>query len=111
MLERFGPLKIHVVKKYSKQIVEGLLYLHENRIIHRDIKGANILIDDKGVVKLADFGTAKRLEQCSGTSPMNTFSMNQNATTIRADTLKGSPFFMAPEVLTGHGYGRKAVMS
>ncbi len=47
---------------YTKQILQGLEYLHKNGIMHRDIKGANILVDNTGLVKLADFGASKKIE-------------------------------------------------
>ena len=51
-----------VLKRYSKQILLGLEYLHERNVIHRDIKGANILLDAScQSVKLADFGCSKQL--------------------------------------------------
>jgi serine/threonine protein kinase len=62
LIEKFGPLQESVIRRYTRQILEGLAYLHSKRIIHRDIKGANVLVDESGMVKLADFGTAKRLE-------------------------------------------------
>eukprot|EP00056_Hartaetosiga_gracilis_P002324 m.52649 g.52649 ORF g.52649 m.52649 type:complete len:172 (+) comp11005_c2_seq5:106-621(+) len=51
-----------VTAKYTRQILEGLSFLHESRIIHRDIKGANILVGIDGNIKLADFGGSKRLQ-------------------------------------------------
>eukprot|EP00112_Aurelia_sp_Birch-Aquarium-sp1_P010104 Seg2175.4 transcript_id=Seg2175.4/GoldUCD/mRNA.D3Y31 product="Mitogen-activated protein kinase kinase kinase 2" protein_id=Seg2175.4/GoldUCD/D3Y31 len=89
-----GPMQENVVRKYTKQILEGVAYLHQNMIIHRDIKGANILIDASNCIKLADFGASRRLQ------------------TIRTLTgfksIHGTPYWMSPEVINGEGYGRKA---
>jgi len=59
---------------------------------YRDIKGGNILVDDSGIVKLADFGASSKIE----------FGETQETSTI-----KGTPYFMAPEVLSQSKYGRK----
>lgn len=59
LLVNFGPFSDRRIAGYTKQILQGLLYLHKERVIHRDIKGGNILIDDRGVVKLCDFGASK----------------------------------------------------
>ncbi|XP_052298398.1 auxin response factor 1-like isoform X6 [Citrus sinensis] len=68
------------VSSYTRQILNGLVYLHERNVVHRDIKCANILVDASGSVKLADFGLAK-------------------ATTMNdLKSCKGTPFWMAPEV-------------
>ena len=83
-----------VCQRYTRQVLCGLAYLHENKIIHRDIKGGNILVDDHGIIKLADFGCSKRL--------------GQDGTLEGARTMKGTPYFMAPEVLMQDRYGRKA---
>ena len=57
-LREYGSLKEKIIKKYTKQILSGLEYLHYSKIIHRDIKAANILVN-KGVCKLTDFGASK----------------------------------------------------
>lgn len=61
LLKRFGPFKLSIVKTYTRQILKGLAYLHENGIVHRDIKGGNVLVDDSGKCKLADFGASSRM--------------------------------------------------
>ena len=60
MLKQFGPFQIKTIKNYTKQILLGLSYLHDNGIIHRDIKGGNVLIDTD-TVKLADFGASTKM--------------------------------------------------
>ncbi|KAL3734798.1 hypothetical protein ACJRO7_024039 [Eucalyptus globulus] len=82
--EHCGTMTESVVRCFTRHILSGLSYLHSNRTIHRDIKGANLLVDVTGVVKLADFGMAKHL---SGQ--------------VSILSLKGSPYWMAPEILLG----------
>jgi serine/threonine-protein kinase BUR1 len=50
------------IKSYMQQVLRGIRYLHQNDIIHRDIKTANILVDNAGWVKLADFGLARDIQ-------------------------------------------------
>lgn len=57
-----GSFKESVIRVYARQILLGLDYLHHNKIMHRDIKGANILVDHTGLVKVADFGASKKIE-------------------------------------------------
>lgn len=92
MLTKFGPFTIGMIKNYTRQILTGLKYLHAHNIVHRDIKGGNVLIDDHGIVKLADFGASIKMK----------FNETQETTTI-----KGTPYFMAPEVLSENKYGRR----
>lgn len=80
--EHCGAVTESVVRNFTRHILSGLAYLHSKNTVHRDIKGANLLVDASGVVKLADFGLAKHL-----TPHSNDLS------------LKGSPHWMAPEVL------------
>jgi serine/threonine protein kinase len=56
--KRFGKFPENLVAVYISQVLEGLVYLHDQGVIHRDIKGANILTNKDGSVKLADFGVA-----------------------------------------------------
>lgn len=94
-LKAYGALKESVTRKYTRQILEGVSYLHSNMIVHRDIKGANILRDSAGNVKLGDFGASKRLQ-----------TICISGTGIRS--VSGTPYWMSPEVISGEGYGRKA---
>ncbi|KAK0940950.1 serine/threonine protein kinase, CMGC, CDC2/CDK sub [Friedmanniomyces endolithicus] len=50
------------VKCYMQQLLEGLRYLHDSHILHRDMKAANILISNKGILQIADFGLARHYE-------------------------------------------------
>ncbi|XP_028842856.1 mitogen-activated protein kinase kinase kinase 3 [Denticeps clupeoides] len=94
-LKAYGALTENVTRKYTRQILEGVSYLHSNMIVHRDIKGANILRDLAGNVKLGDFGASKRLQTiCMSTSGVR--------------SVTGTPYWMSPEVISGEGYGRKA---
>ncbi|GFY94205.1 mitogen-activated protein kinase kinase kinase 5 [Actinidia rufa] len=76
-----GAMTESVVRNFTRHILSGLAYLHSTKTIHRDIKGANLLVNASGVVKLADFGMAKHLS-----GPAANLS------------LKGSPYWMAPEL-------------
>ncbi|KAM3265637.1 mitogen-activated protein kinase kinase kinase NPK1 [Capsicum annuum] len=92
LLGKFGSFPESVIRMYTKQLLLGLEYLHENGIMHRDIKGANILVDNKGCIKLADFGASKKVVEL--------------ATMTGAKSMKGTPYWMAPEVIlqTGHSF-------
>ena len=70
LAEERGGLSEEQIRLYTLQIIEGVEYLHTNMVIHRDIKGANILLDAKlKNIKLADFGLSKKIEV--GFSPLH----------------------------------------
>ncbi|CCW61097.1 unnamed protein product [Phytomonas sp. EM1] len=73
LLDNFGALSPGVILSYLRQVLQGLVYLHRLNIVHSDIKTANILITEKGKVKLTDFGTAKLLNR-----PRTTFATTSN---------------------------------
>ena len=90
-----------VARKYVAQIVDALILLHSRRIVHRDLKCDNVLVDaTSGRIKLADFGTARTVGHSNHSL---------------ASTIIGTPYFMAPEVIAGAedenavaGYGVEA---
>lgn len=79
--KKFGPFHETLVSIYIKQVLTGLAYLHSQGIVHRDIKGANILTTKEGIVKLTDFGVATKLSE-----------------TTKSMSVVGTPYWMAPEI-------------
>eukprot|EP00743_Colponemidia_sp_Colp-15_P006476 GILK01006971.1.p1 GENE.GILK01006971.1~~GILK01006971.1.p1 ORF type:complete len:1130 (+),score=224.67 GILK01006971.1:94-3483(+) len=80
--KKFGSFPESLVAIYVTQVLKGLGYLHEQGVIHRDIKGANILITKEGFVKLADFGVATKLSEAE-----------------KSNSVVGTPYWMAPEII------------
>jgi len=88
ILEERGRLPLTETMAIARQVISALEYAHKRKLLHRDIKPGNILVDDEGRVKVVDFGLAKRLVDSAFTS--NT-----------ATGMPGTPLFMAPELLGG----------
>jgi len=71
-MKKFGKFPEGLVAIYISQVLEGLMFLHEQGVIHRDIKGANILVTKTGAVKIADFGIASKLTDQTSLDVMGT---------------------------------------
>jgi len=80
-----GQLDYITIKSFMFQLLQGIAFCHENRVLHRDLKPQNLLINNKGQLKLADFGLARAFG-----IPVNTFS-NEVVTL----------WYRAPDVLLG----------
>ena len=91
-LRKDGRFSEDVALFYASEILLALRYLHRNKIIYRDLKPENLLLNSQGHVKLADFGFAKALDA------------------NRTKTLCGTPEYLSPEIIRGQkaGYGRSA---
>eukprot|EP01064_Diplonema_japonicum_P020976 TRINITY_DN3052_c1_g1_i1.p1 TRINITY_DN3052_c1_g1~~TRINITY_DN3052_c1_g1_i1.p1 ORF type:complete len:616 (+),score=58.89 TRINITY_DN3052_c1_g1_i1:119-1966(+) len=81
------PLSITAVLEYTVQILEGVGYLHSNKVVHRDLKGDNILLAHDGTIKISDFGTSKMM---GAPGQDNSFC-----------SVQGTPLWSAPEVFNG----------
>lgn len=84
VLKKFGSFSESLTAIYITQVLRGLKYLHEQGVLHRDIKGANILTTKDGQVKLADFGVALKLSDIQVPDGMD---------------VVGTPYWMAPEII------------
>ncbi|OMJ65406.1 hypothetical protein SteCoe_38283 [Stentor coeruleus] len=91
LLQKYRVFSESVIRNYTKQLLDGLDYLHSNEVIHRDLKSANILITENSTLKLTDFGCSRR------------FDSNVSS---QSKSFKGSPYWMSPEMVTntGHSY-------
>jgi mitogen-activated protein kinase kinase kinase len=93
-LRKHGKFEESVVRSLCRQTLEGLVYLHREGILHRDLKADNILLDLDGTCKISDFGISKKSDNIYGNDITN--------------SMQGSVFWMAPEVVRSQGQGYSA---
>jgi serine/threonine protein kinase len=91
-LDKWGALDLHQVITICRQVAAGLDVLHQNGLVHRDLKPGNILVDDLGVPYIADFGLAKDHQ-------------NEGTVLTRPGQALGSMDYMAPEQIRGEEVG------
>jgi serine/threonine protein kinase len=89
VVKEYGMISEELTAFYMAQVLDGLIYLHEQGVVHRDIKCANLLITRDSVVKLADFGVATKLKDTDVSSS--------------SENVVGTPYWMAPEVISFSG--------
>ncbi|KAF2257500.1 hypothetical protein CC78DRAFT_588475 [Lojkania enalia] len=93
-LRKHGKFEECVVASLTRQTLCGLAYLHREGILHRDLKADNILLDLDGTCKISDFGISKKSDDIYGNDITN--------------SMQGSVFWMAPEVIRSQGQGYSA---
>ncbi|SJX64527.1 MAPKK kinase Kpp4 [Sporisorium reilianum f. sp. reilianum] len=109
LLRNYGAFEEPLVRNFVRQILKGLSFLHNRGIMHRDIKGANILVDNKGGIKISDFGISKKVESdlVLATNKGGAAGGVAGGAAHRP-SLQGSVFWMAPEVVKQTSYTIKA---
>lgn len=101
-----------VIQMYALQMLDGLVYLHERNVVHRDIKPDNILLDHRGVIKFVDFGASKIIAR------NRTMQRTRNVTVpntnggpaITGNSLTGTPMYMSPEMIKNDRPSRLGAM-
>ncbi|CCJ31367.1 unnamed protein product [Pneumocystis jirovecii] len=93
-LRKYGKIDKPTIQLFTRQILEGLTYLHSQGILHRDLKTDNILLDVDGICKISDFGISKKSKDI--------YDDNANM------SMQGTIFWMAPEVIQNRKRGYSA---
>merc|ERR1712166_587194 len=89
--QRGRPFSESQILDWFTQMCLGMKHVHDRKIIHRDLKGANVFLTKKGIVKIGDFGIAKVLSH----------------TIQKARTMVGTPYYLSPEIVQSKPYNSK----
>ncbi|GJN88041.1 hypothetical protein Rhopal_000997-T1 [Rhodotorula paludigena] len=108
-----------IIQIYALQMLSGLLYLHSQNVVHRDIKPDNILLDGNGTLKYVDFGAAKVLAKNQKTLATRSRMASSSKPAALdpagpgpadANSLTGTPMYLSPETVKGERRGRMGAM-
>ena len=91
------PYPEHEAASIFVMITLALRHVHARRIVHRDVKAANVFLTKKGIAKLGDFGVSRQLDVSGGATQL-------------ASTRIGTPYYLAPEIFEGKPYGRSCLL-
>ncbi|KAI8891927.1 kinase-like domain-containing protein, partial [Globomyces pollinis-pini] len=90
----YGQFDEVITQSLISQVLDGLVYLHNKKIVHRDIKGANVLVTTDGIAKISDFGLSKKHK-------------NKAYHMMSRNSVVGSIPWVAPEAARGHVFTAK----
>ncbi|BGP19019.1 hypothetical protein JCM10213_009272 [Rhodosporidiobolus nylandii] len=107
-----------IIQIYALQMLSGLIYLHSQNVVHRDIKPDNILLDGNGTIKYVDFGAAKVLAKNQKTLASRSRMGGRGSATLGlgepgpadANSLTGTPMYLSPETVKGERRGKMGAM-
>jgi serine/threonine protein kinase len=99
---RVAPFSERFTRRFFKQLLVGLKYMHDQGVWHRDLKPENLLFDAFGNIQICDFGLAKTVVPL-----LDRVQMNPMQTSMMATRKQGSPSYMSPEMVAGKPYNER----
>jgi serine/threonine-protein kinase ULK4 len=99
VIELDKKLPEDTIKKFGRDLAQGLYYLHANGIVFCDLKPSNILINEYNTLKFCDFGLARKLSDLASAAT----GKGEDSLELKADKKSGTPYYMAPELFADEG--------
>lgn len=99
VIELDKKLPEETIKKFGRDLSQGLYYLHANGIVFCDLKPSNILINEYNTLKFCDFGLARKLSDLATAAT----GKGEDSLEMKADKKSGTPYYMAPELFADEG--------
>lgn len=97
LIEQDKKLPEETIKKFGRDLTQGLYYLHANGVVYCDLKPSNILLNEYSTLKLCDFGLARKLVDLQ-TAATNKATAEAGTTEENGKAKSGTPYYMAPEL-------------